>query len=234
MPGLWLEVLSIRKDLSMSLKRKLLGLVLLAAMAVASLVVMSASASNREGHWATPVAKAQITGFEKPTHTMEFSLEGVVAKGIVCEVGQWDTTTNEKTPSSLEIIPTLDKCKTTSGTAGEVKIKVNACVFDLFVAKGTTATTEQTADIACPLGPMEITHLGCTITIGSQNNLTGITYKDVKLTETAVTGSFNVKLAAKADGATCAKGITGAKLSGALTFEAFDPSVPKVVPIEVT
>jgi hypothetical protein len=84
---------------------------------------------------------------------------------------------------------------------------------------------------------MEIIHAFCTVTIGTQNNLTGITYKDLKPPETfatSVTGTFNVKFAVKADGAACPKGITNGKLSGGLIFEAFDKAAMKLVPLEVT
>jgi hypothetical protein len=220
----------------MNVNRKLLGLALVAALAAtASIIVMSASANNREGKWITPGVKAaDITGIEKFTHTMEFSLEGVVAPGIVCETAQWDTNTMLEQEEFLEIFPTLAKCKTTNGTAGQVTIKHNGCSLNLYVAKGTIATTEQTADIICHLGaPMEITHAGCTITINTQKSLTGITYKNIIEFQPKVTASFNVKLAVAADGLTCAKGITGVKLAGSLTFEAFDTAAGKLVAFEV-
>jgi hypothetical protein len=225
----------IGKDHSMSRKRKLLGLALLAALAAAAVVVVTASANNREGKWITPGVKAaDIAGIEKFSHTMEFSLEGIVAPGIVCETAEWDTNTLLEEEPFLEIFPTLAKCKTTGGTAGQVTIKPNGCSLDLYVAKGTIATTEQTADIICHLGaPMEITHAGCTITINTQKNLTGITYKAINEFVPAITASFNVKLAVAADGLTCPKGITGAKWAGSLTFEAFDTKAMKLVPLEV-
>lgn len=218
----------------MSLRRKFLGLALLAALAAVSVVVMSASANNREGKWITPkVAAAEIAGLQTLNHIMEFSLEGIGANGITCGTSEWDTTTGMEESSFLKIVPKLANCKTTS--AGGVTINVNGCALELYVAKGTTETTEQTADITCPAGvSMEIIDNSCTITIGSQTNLTGITYKDVKpvASETSVTATFNVKLAVKADGATCAKGITGGKLSGALIFEAFDKGAMKLTPLE--
>ncbi|HET7417985.1 MAG TPA: hypothetical protein VFJ61_10215 [Solirubrobacterales bacterium] len=203
----------------MSLKRKLLGLSLLAAVAAVTVVVMSASASNREGHWATPkVAGASITGKQDLTHVMEFSVEG--ATGIICETSKWDTTTEAETAKFLEIVPSVANCKTTGGVANQVTIKVNGCAFDLYVAKGTVETTEQTADLLCGAVPIEIIHNFCTVTIGTQKSLTGITYKDIKPFATGVTASFNVKLAASADGGLCPK-VTTAKLSGSLIFEAF-------------
>jgi hypothetical protein len=222
------------KDLSMSLKRKLLGLAVLASLATVAFVVVTASANNREGNWITPgVGAADITGLQSLNHIMEFSLEGIGANGITCGTSEWDTTTSAEKSKFLKIIPKLANCKTTS--AGAVTINVNGCSLELYVAIGTISTTEQTADITCPAGvSMEIIDASCTVTIGTQTNLTGITYKDITPFETGVTGTFNVKLAVKADGATCPKGITGGKLSGGLIFEAFDTKVlKKLVPLEV-
>lgn len=182
------------------------------------------------------VGAADITGLQTLNHIMEFSLEGIGANGITCGTSQWDTTTSAEKSKFLKIIPKLANCKTTS--AGAVTINVNGCSLDLYVAEGTISTTEQTADITCPAGvSMEIIDASCTVTIGAQTNLTGITYKNIGKPETfepSVTATFNVKLAVKADGATCPKGITGGKLSGALIFEAFDTKVlKKLVPLEV-
>ncbi|HXR61600.1 MAG TPA: hypothetical protein VN732_09755 [Solirubrobacterales bacterium] len=218
----------------MSLKRKLLGLGALATVAAVSVVVMSASASNREGHWATPGhTSTTVHGLEKPSHTVEFAIEGA-GKGVVCEATLWDTAMTAETEKELTFIPVYDKCKTTGGTVGEVKIKGNGCSLELYVAKGTTENTEQTADFICGVGTsMEVSELFCTLTITTQKNLTGITYKNITLTKEAVTVSFNTKLVIKADGA-CPMGTgTAGKLSGALTIEAYDDAKKEIAPIKV-
>lgn len=219
------------KDLSMNLKRKLPTMAVLAVLATVAFVVVTASANNREGKWKTVGAKAaDVYGVQNLTHGLEFSVEGIVSTPIYCETSQWDSKTSEEETEFLHIIPTLDKCKTTS--AGGVTIAVNACSLNLYVAKGSTEVTEQTADIDCLAGvPMEIVDGLCKITIDDQNELTGITYKPIEKNE-KITASFNVKLAISTDG-TCVKGITGAKLSGALIFEAFDTAAKQAVPLQL-
>jgi hypothetical protein len=92
----------------MSLRRKLLGLAVLASLATVAFVVVTASANNREGKWVTPgVAAADITGLQTLNHIMEFSLEGIGANGITCGTSQWDTTTGEEESSFLKIVPKL-------------------------------------------------------------------------------------------------------------------------------
>jgi len=217
----------------MSLKRKLLGVAVIAALVIVAFVVVSASANNREGKWKTVGAKgADVYGIQSLTHSVEFSVEGIVSTPIYCATSQWDSKLSEEEEETefLHIIPTLDSCKTTS--AGAVTVADKACSFNLYVAKGSTEATEQTADIDCLAGvPMEIVDGLCKITINSQKALTGITYKPISNNE-KITASFNVKIAVSTDG-TCAKGITGGKLSGALIFEAFDTAAKKYVPLKL-
>lgn len=209
----------------MSLKRKLLGLAVLASLATAAFVAVTASA-NQEGHFATPGQKsgAEVFLVENGTDRLEYSAEGVTP-GIVCNKTEWKVNTEKETEPDLPFFPKLEECLTTGGTPGSVKIKTNGCAVLLYAAKGTTDSTEQTADISCGVsGQMEITDLACTITIPSQTGLTGITYTKITFNgKKALTAHFNAKIAIKADGV-CPKGITNVgKISGSAIIDAGAP-----------
>jgi len=209
----------------MSLKRKLLGLAVLASLATAAVVVVNASA-NQEGRWFTPGnEKTEVYLVENATHTLEYSVEGVTP-GYICNQTEWVSMSEHETePSQDFFAKKTTECRTTGGIPGSVTFKSNGCALALYVAKETTETTEQTAQIICGAGnQMEIVHGACTITIPSQAAQAAVTYTKIVFNlKKAITAHFNLKLTIKGDG-TCPKGTgTTGKLSGSVTIDAVNP-----------
>lgn len=217
----------------MTLKRKLLGLGLLASLAAVALVAVTASA-NQEGHFVTTgSASAHVIATEKG-HTLEFTLDGFNG-GIICNDIKWDALTDNETEIDLVFDPSLKECHTT-GLPPSFEIKRNGCNFVFYVAKGTTNSTEQTAKLDCGGGkPIEIPHPNCLITVPGQSIQTGITYTKVTLDDkSAITADFNVQLTMEADGPVCAKGLKTGKIEGSFLIEAFDVKTNKQVDLLVT
>lgn len=205
----------------MSRKGKLLGLGLLASLAVVAFAVVTASA-NQEGHFATTGSQeANVLGTEKGTHTLEWTLDGFAA-GVICNDVKWDAKIENEKDSTLVFDPTFKECHTT-GQPPSFEIKRNTCLFLFSAAKGTTDATEQTAKLDCGSGKLEILHPGCTITVPTQSVASGITYTKVTVDKkSAITADFNVKVTVEPDGALCNKGQKAGKLEGSILFEAFD------------
>jgi hypothetical protein len=204
----------------MSLKQKLLGLALLASLATTVFVAVTASASKRDGHFTTPgVNNAEIFGTENTLHTVEFNIENW-GKGVICNSTKWEIETTKEEETELPFFANFAGCRTTGGTAGEVKINRNGCALILFAVKGTTDATEQTADISCTSGSIEIIHGACTVTVPAQTKLTGITYtKTTFFGAKAFTVDFNAKIAVKLDGF-CGTAKPAGTLTGSLTLHA--------------
>lgn len=207
----------------MSLKRKLLGLVLFASLATAAFVVVTASA-NQKGHFATGVDIAEIFGTENTTHTVEFSVENWGSTGVICNSTKWEETTSAKLENSITFFPKFSGCRTTGGIVDSVKINSNGCALLLFAAEGTTESTEQTGQIDCAGGkPIEIVHGSCTITISAQAISTGITYTKITFNfKKAITADFNAKITVKPDGS-CGSATTVGKITGSMTLHAALP-----------
>jgi hypothetical protein len=211
----------------MKLKQKLLGIALLASLATVTVVVVTASAT-KGGLFETPGnKKSEVFLVENATHTLEYSLEGVASSGMICNTTVWKGMMEAEAEAALTIVPEkLADCRTTGGIPGSVKFKPNGCALLLYAAKGTTDSTEQTAELSCGVGgQMEIIHGACTITVASQQGLTGITYTKIKFnSKDALTAHFNTKIAIKADGFCPAGTGTVGKISGSVTIDAVIPT----------
>lgn len=216
----------------MSRKGKFLGLGLLAALAAAAFVGVTASA-NQEGHFVTTGnEQATIFGTEKG-HTLEWKVDGL-GDGIICNDATWEWLTDHETETALVFDPTFKGCRTT-GQQQSFEIKRNSCLFWFYAAKGTTDQTEQTAKLDCGTNPMEILHPGCTVTVPGQSVLTGITYTKITFSgKSAITADFNVKVNVQTDGPVCPKGQKTGTLAGSILFEAFNAAGTAPVDLLVT
>jgi hypothetical protein len=159
----------------MKLKLKALGVGLLAALAVAAVAVVNASATAG-GHFVTDVTHADIKGFNSENHPIHFIEHGVAGE-VGCTTDYKATMISAtKTVSELVVTPSYDTCYTT-GTQTVFPVHINGCTYKLTVAANTTDNTEQTAHVVCPgAGALEVTHPNCILKIGSQTITTGITY----------------------------------------------------------
>lgn len=219
----------------MKLKRKFLGLGLLACSAAVAFAVVTASA-NQEGHFFTTGSKkANVLSTEKGAHTLEWTVDGLAGVGIICNDATWDMQTMNEKETELAFDPVFKDCHTTGQPAPFFEIKRNNCLIVLYVAKGTTDATEQTAKLDCGSGKLEILHPSCTITIPGQSISTGITYTKATFGgKSTITADFNVKLNMETDGPTCAKGQKTGKLAGSIRFEAFDAQTNAQVDLTAT
>jgi len=204
----------------MSLKRKVLGLGILAALVAAALVVVTASANNKEGHFvSTGTELAELRGTETGAHVLEWTIDGF-AGGIVCDKSNWEDLLEKETENELIFFPTFSECHTT-GSAEKFELKMNGCSFWFYVAKNTVDATEQTAKLDCGNKPAEILHPKCKAKVPAQANLTGLTYTITLNNKHALTFDFKVRLTMETEGE-CGVAKKQGWLEGSLTVEAFD------------
>ena len=155
----------------MSFKRRALGLGIVAVVATAGLAANASATSG--GHFAISAAHSTIFGTQLNEHRLEYLFHGLEG-GIVCDSAKYEGTATASTVTELDLRPTYSGCHTT-GSATNIPIHVNGCLFRLTVAPG--AEPEQTVDLVCSFGKaIEITHPNCTITILPQASGGGATY----------------------------------------------------------
>jgi hypothetical protein len=178
----------------MSLKLKVIGLGLLAAILVSGIAVVNASA-NGEGHLVSEVTHTEIKGFETETHTGAMIIHGLAGE-MVCDENSAVATITTETVVSVTGSATVSKCHT-KGSATDIPVHINGCTGTGTIAKGTTENTEQTGHLVCPPGKaVVITHPNCTVTIHPQTNTTGATIKQITNPVTGkheITGVSNVQ-----------------------------------------
>jgi len=206
----------------MSIKRKLVGLGFLVALAAIPLVIVAASSSaNKGGHFVstgTPLAK--LVGTETGAHVLEWTIDGF-AGGMVCDESNWEDLLEKETETELIFFPTFAKCHTT-GSTDLFEIKMNGCAFWFFVAAGTNEQTEQTSKLDCINKPAEILHPKCKAKIPSQEIPTGLTYTTIMANNKhALTLDFKLRLTMETEGE-CGVAKKQGWLEGSLTVEAFD------------
>jgi len=155
----------------MTIKFNVLGVGLLAAMALGTLGVMSATADTG-GHFASSASHTEIEGIESGSHQIHFAKEGAAEgqrSGCIFEsyVGVLSATT----VTEVNITPNWETCKTT-GTEGHFGVDENGCSLKYTIGN----FAHNTAHLICPTGAaIEVTHLNCTMTVPPQT-VTGIVY----------------------------------------------------------
>jgi hypothetical protein len=188
----------------MSLKVKVLGLGLLAMVAMSAFAAMNASALV-QGHFVSDVHTTTILGSENTTHKLEFTSHGLEG-GIVCDEASYHGHVTGTTFTSVTIKPTYAKCHTTGGAAGSVVVDVNGCTYTFTITGGNPATTHSKVHLICPAGAaIVITHgNNCTITIAPQNNISSVTYTtDVVNAKHALTLHANAQFATQYHAGAC-------------------------------
>jgi hypothetical protein len=177
----------------MSIKLKVLGLGVLAMLAVGAFTAINATAETG-GHFVadSPTGNVSVTGREDATDFTELTVPGLT--GIVCTTATYEGTA-ANTSTELTITPHYSNCHTT-GSAAVVTVHVNGCDYRFTIGKKSTA--DNTVDLVCPAGKeIEVTHEGCTIKIPPKNNILGVAY------ETIITGGKHaITLKATASGFT--------------------------------
>ncbi len=164
------------KGTTMSLKLKVLGLGLLATLAMSAVAVMNASATS-SGHFISDAADGhtivnQSIEPESP-HGFNVSVEG---GSIECDEANVQGTATTNTLTAVEGIMTLGKCHTTGSEPGTTVVHMNGCS-----GRGTSNSSGTgTGHLLCPAGKtVVVTHPNCTITVPPQSGVGGFTYTNV-------------------------------------------------------
>jgi len=224
----------------MSLKLKVLGLSLLATIALSAVAVVKVAA-NGEGHLVSELTHTDIEGFGIAPHRVHFVLHGF-SEEVGCDTTTYRATaiSANKTVSELVVTPGYGKCYTTpNGEPGSVQIHVNGCTYKFTIAKGTTDNTEQTVHLQCPMGQaIVITHPNCTITVHPQTINTGITYTKIVNQFTGkdeLTVDANAQFTLTRHGVCQFFGTNGTgTLKGSLAVVGYEPNTLKQVNITAT
>lgn len=153
---------------------KALGLALVAAFAMSGVAASAASADS----FTTEKAPVNVTGTTDPGTT-----ESVVttAGSVTCH-GVYIGTVSNVSTTTIEVAPTYNNC-TALGFPGSV-VHVNNCKY-VFHINSAAGVTTGTVDIVCPAGEeLTVTALSagtlkCTIHIGTQTDLSSVTYTSV-------------------------------------------------------
>lgn len=215
----------------MGIKLKALGLGSLAAMAMGTFSVTTASAATG-GHFLFSQAHATVVWKEVGLDATEVLVHGLEG-GIVCDEGPPHYTffIGGGTVNDLRFPPRNLACHTT-GNGTNISVAANECTYRFTIAAGTTDETEQTMDVACPAGKaIVITHPNCTITVPPQSGLSGQTYtKIVDGGQNAITVDSNVQFSTQFHGGICVflgTAHTGT-LKGSSVITAFDTELNRL------
>jgi hypothetical protein len=148
----------------------------LKAMALALVALLAMSA------FAAATASAQFES-EAETTTLSVSSSGMqkfapTAGGtdVECTTISLDSSTQtSKKTTTVTIQPTYSNCETFLGAA--TAVKTNGCKYVFHSAAGSTSGTN---DVVCPAGSVIEINVGsiCRYTIGSQNNLGTVSFKN--------------------------------------------------------
>jgi len=207
----------------MSFKLKVLGLGLLATVAIASFSAVTASA-NKEGHFVTTGTNiATIRTTQSPQHTLEFEIHNFLP-GMICDKHGSEVQNEKETENELILFLEFADCYTTGNPGVKFPITAKNCPIWLWAAKGTNPLTEQTWKLDCII-PIEIHHPNCTIKIPSQTGTTGITYTPIILNgKHAITLDASITYTAHFEAGMCTMLGTSqtGTLKGSLTIEAFN------------
>lgn len=156
----------------MSRNLKVLGLTLVAALAMSAVVASAASATAF--NFKAEKVPTLLTGKQHAGNDVFVTDAGKVECNEATYVGEQKTTPT----TEVTVTPTYTGC--TAFGFVNVPIDVNGCSYK-FTAKTIEAGNfEGEVDILCPAGKsIEVTAPGCTVTVGAQNNLKKITYTNL-------------------------------------------------------
>lgn len=151
----------------MSTKLKALGLAAVAALAVAAVGVVNATAETG-GHFISAADNTTIVGTEAgDEHGLHFTVHNVPGE-IGCNKATYHGEASAKTVTELKITPLWSECSTTGSSA--VTIDTNGCILR-FTVNTEPETKHNTVHVeGCEGGKpgIEITHPNCKIVIPPQ------------------------------------------------------------------
>jgi len=184
----------------MSLKLKALGFAVLAAMSVAALVAVSASATV-SGHFVSEAPDAHTIVNQKSALPSKHGFVIRIDEGtpIACEEFSAFGTATGFTLTEVEGTTEAKNCRT-EGTETAMGLDTNGCKGKAW-SNGSGALTGA---MVCPSGSMVVTHPNCSITVPPQTNVTGLTPTTITTFEKhAITLDVNIKYTVHYEGGIC-------------------------------
>jgi hypothetical protein len=174
-------------------KIKAVGLALVAVLAVSAVAASGASAAA--ANFEVETAPAFVHGVQEGENTFT-----VNSKTVKCPTMTFSATQNVLSIATLTVHPDYGPANTCTAFGMAGTVTTTGCNYQFNQPAGTTPTFTGTINIACGSGSIVITTASCTVTIGSQGPLNGITYTDelmmaarqVKVTANVATISANV------------------------------------------
>ena len=204
---------------------RVLGLAIMAALAMSVLLAASAQAADPEIHCTSTTNTCTVTGAERNTHA--FNIEG---GNIRCRAS-FTATLNTKTMSTISgVTASYTGCRL-FGVAATVNM--NGCTYTFTNVSASNPAT-ATLDIVCPAGNSIVLNapsLPCTTTYGPQTGLAHVVLSNGGGAEpTDIVANFTVSgVNYNKAGVACPEG-TGNKSNGTLngetTLEGFNDSGP--------
>lgn len=174
----------------MTRKLKMPGLAFLVVLAIAAAVPPLAAAETFV--FSSDATSTTYTGeAEGAKPTVLVTTAGTVA----CEKATYGGSQSEAEASEFEITPSYSGC-TAFGWPAE--IKMNECKYRYTAGTIEGSAFEGSMDIVCPAGKqMTVTALSagttkCTLSIGAQNGLKAVTFKNVGSPPSDITASLNL------------------------------------------
>jgi hypothetical protein len=156
----------------MSRNIKVLGLALVAMLAMSAVVASAASATAF--NFKSETVPTQLTGKQHAGNDVFTTDAGKVECTEATYLGEQTVSP----VNNVSVVPTYTGC-TAFGFAN-TPIDVNGCSYKFTAITKEAGNFEGAVDIICPAGKViEVTAFGCTVTIGSQTGLKKVTYTNV-------------------------------------------------------
>lgn len=207
----------------MSLKLKMLGLGMIATLAMSAAVAMNATAETG-GHFTLGATHTTITG--QQVVVIEF-IDAEVGIAISCKKATFSGTVSATTVTEITIFPTYSECSSSLGVA---HITMDECHYTFTIGK--KSTNHNTVHLICPVGHLSQIHQTsafgtCTYTLKAQTPTGGVAYTTGGTGQTHdITADLTVSgVHAERHGGPCAivpTTTTKSELKGTMTIQAFD------------
>jgi len=157
---------------------KALGLALVAVFAM-SAVMASAASAESAFKFKSEGTPTKLTGKQHAGNDVFTTHTGTVS----CNEAKYSGEQVGTEVSEVTVTPVYSECKAFG--LFNVPVTTNGCVYTFKTGTKTGATYAGSVSIVCPEGKViEVEAPGCTVTVGSQANVGGITFTNIGTTTT--------------------------------------------------
>lgn len=210
-------------------KLKAAGLLTAAALALAIAWAPAAYGASPEFHCTAETATCFITSSGGSHGTGSNDNEFITGSGTIACTGNTEVDgtqlkgTAEKTTTTLTLEATYTGCKAFGVSA---TVNMEGCTYKLHLVEGGTSPFPVNTDVVCPEGKsitITPTGLACTVTIGAQTTVAGVTLTNAPGTHVSTSASVT-GLSYTETGAACVTPGTRAsgKFNGTATLTAYE------------